>query len=293
MEHAADRLLSAVDRVGSPVCVGLDPVAERLPEVLRPSRSGLAELVAAFADFGTGVLDAVAGHVACVKIQSACYERLGPAGVALRGRMVADAHARGLEVILDAKRGDIGISAEHYAAAVFGGENGEGADWVTVHGYLGPDGIAPFLRAGRGAFCLVRTSNPGGDRVQAQRLADGRSVAESMATMVAETGRAHLGAGGFSSLGAVVGATKGDEVARLRALMPEQIILLPGFGAQGAGAEDVRAAFGSGGRGAIVTASRSVIYAFEAGEDDWQGAVAAAARSFAAEVAEVAGAGAT
>jgi orotidine-5'-phosphate decarboxylase len=113
-----------------------------------------------------------------------------------------------------------------------------------------------------------------------------------MAAMVAETGRAHLGASGFSSLGAVVGATKGDEVARLRAIMPEQILLLPGFGAQGAGVEDVRAAFGPSGRGAIVTASRSVIYAFEEDGDDWQAAVAAAARSFAAAVAEVAGAGA-
>ncbi len=281
-DHAADRLLSALDRAGAPVCVGIDPVAERLPDELRPRRGRGA--AAALASFSRGVLDAVAGHVACVKLQSACFERCGPEGAAALVGLIGDASERRLEVILDAKRGDIETSAAHYAEAVFGGA--APPDWVTVNGYFGADGIEPFLRPGRGAFVLVRTSNPGGDALQAARLADGGTVAELVARIVAAAGAAAVGESGYSSLGAVVGATKAAELAGLRRLMPQQVFLVPGLGAQGGRAGDVREAFDGRGRGAVVTASRSVIYAFERGGPDWKRAVGDAASRFAHEVAD-------
>lgn len=288
--HAADRLLAAIDRVGSPVCVGIDPVLERLPAALRPADRSPKGGAAAIRAFSLGVLDAVSGVVPCVKFQSACFERFGSYGVEALGQVIDEAGQRSLEVILDAKRGDISLSAEHYASAVFGdepGPGGPGPDWVTVNSYFGADGIRPFLKPGAGVFALVRTSNPGGDAVQGVRLADGRSVAEAVAGLVASIGRDYLGDGGYSALGAVVGATRPDEAGALRAIMPQQILLVPGFGAQGGDVDSVRPCFAADGRGAIVSAGRSVIYAFETGQPDWTSAVAAAAAAFAQQVAAV------
>ncbi len=288
--HVADRLIGALEAAGAPVCIGLDPVVEKLPAALRPGGADPARAASAIESFSLSVLDAITPHAGCVKLQSACFERYGHRGVAALERVAAEASARGVQVILDAKRGDISVSAEHYAAAAFGaGAPGRGPDWITINGYLGADAIEPFLRPGFGAFVLVRTTNPGGDAVQARRLADGRSVAEMVAGMIAELGRATVGSSGYSSLGAVVGATRPGEIAALRALMPQQILLVPGFGAQGAGAEDVRACFDAAGRGAVISASRSVIFAYRPDQHDWGRAVAAAAEAFAAEVAAVLG----
>jgi len=284
--HVADQLLDAIDRSGSPVCVGLDPVLDRLPADVRGDEADPRSAVEAIRTFCAGVIEAIAAFVPCVKPQSACFERYGPAGCVVLEETIALARERGLEVILDAKRGDIGISASHYSVAVFGedagSDRGRRAGWVTINAYLGDDGIRPFLESG-GAFALVRTSNPGGDRLQSQRLADGRTVAESVAEMVAAIGDDFVGRRGYSALGAVVGATKPADAARLREIMPRQIFLVPGYGAQGGGVDDVRACFDADGGGAIVTASRSVIYA--GGDGDWRKAVADAARRFADEVA--------
>lgn len=273
--HAADRLLAAIARVGSPVCVGLDPVVERIPAEV--GGEGPVERIERFSE---GVLRAVAGAVPCVKVQSACYERYGADGVAALERTMALARAIGLETILDAKRGDIGVSSEHYAAA----SRRAGADWTTCNGYLGDDGIAPFLAEGRGAFALVRTSNPSGDAFQGLALADGRTVADAMADLVRTLGDRHVGASGYSTLGAVVGATKRTDAARLRERLPRQIFLVPGFGAQGGGVDDVLPCFRPDGRGAIVTASRSVLYPAAGGPGGWQGAIARAAEAFHHEI---------
>ncbi len=300
-EHPADRLCAAIARVGSPVCVGIDPVLQRLPAALQPARRDDRAAAQAIESFSLGVMDAVTPHVACVKLQSACFERFGPRGVEALRRVIDEAGHRGLQVILDAKRGDIGLTAEHYAGAIFGDAPGDGPgenragipDWVTINSYFGEDGIRPFLRPNYGAFALVRTSNPGGDAVQGARLADGRSVAELVAGVIARIGDGYLGvmgAGGYSALGAVVAATRPDETAALREIMPRQILLVPGFGAQGGDAETVRCCFATDGRGAIVSASRSVIYAFDSGEPHWHRAVADAAAAFARQVAMVAGA---
>ncbi|MCC6677706.1 MAG: orotidine-5'-phosphate decarboxylase [Phycisphaerales bacterium] len=276
----ADRLDRAIRTAGSPVCVGLDPVLGSIPGDVRARRPDAA---GAIEEFCSGVLRSVSGVAPAVKFQSACFERYGSAGVAVLERSIGLARSLGLVVVLDAKRGDIGISAEHYAAAA----RGLGADAITVNGYLGPSTLEPYLEGGLGLFVLVRTSNPDSDAVQAHRLADGRSVAEMMADAVATAGHERLGACGLSDVGAVVGATKSSEGRALRARMPEQVFLVPGYGAQGGTAEDVRALLRSDGRGVLVTASRSVIYA--KGDGSWTDAIAAAARKLADEIRTVVG----
>jgi len=275
--HPADRLIDAMGRLDAPVCVGLDPVLDRMPSVLA-GRTPAAALEA----FSLDVIGACAGHVPAVKLQSACYERYGADGVAALKASMDAARAHGLVAILDAKRGDIGISASHYAAAAVS----LGADWITASGYMGPDTIVPFLDAGLGTFVLVRTSNEGSDSLQSLPLADGRSVAEAVADMVEGLGTARCGAHGRSQLGAVVGATKPADAASLRSRMPRTIMLVPGYGAQGGTLADIRPLFGESGRDALVTASRSVIYAFDAADRRWASSVARAAESFAREIRE-------
>jgi orotidine-5'-phosphate decarboxylase len=283
--HPADHLCERVAATGAATCVGLDPVVERLPAAVRPSDPLDARSCAeAIERFSVGVVDSVHDLCAAVKLQAACFERYGAPGFAAMERVLARARQSGVAVIFDAKRGDIGISAEHYA----NGARALGAHWTTINGYLGADGIKPFLANGQGAFALVRTSNPSGDALQALRLADGRSVAEAVADMIASLGASSVGGSGFSSLGAVVGATKSAEIAALRARMPHAIFLVPGYGAQGGTADDVRAAFTRGDQGALITASRSVIYP-QSGGGDWRAAIRAAATQFAAEIRAIAG----
>jgi orotidine-5'-phosphate decarboxylase len=289
--HAADHLVARVAQVNAATCVGLDPVLDRLPAALRPADgSDAAACASAIEAFSVGVIDSVHESCAAVKIQAACYERYGAAGFAAMARVLAHARASGLAVVYDAKRGDIGISAEHYA----NGARAFGAHWTTINAYLGSDGIAPFLAGGQGAFALVRTSNPSGDALQTLPLADGRTIAEAVGDLVSKLGEASIGAGGFSALGAVVGATKRAEIASLRARMPRTIFLVPGYGAQGGTADDVRAAFTHGNQGALITASRSVIYpsfagSGAAGSGDWRDAIRAAAVQFAGEIRAITG----
>lgn len=260
--------------------MGLDPVLERLPAPLRSARVTPASAIQAFC---LGVIDAVADSVGVVKPQSACFERYGAEGVAALGEVVAHARERGLVVVLDAKRADIASSAGHYAA----GAAALGADWITLSPYMGRSTIEPFLDAGLGVFALARTSNPDADELQTLVLQDGRTVAQRVSSMIADVGRARRGSSGLSDVGAVVGATKAaGEGARLRQIMPNQVFLVPGVGAQGGTVEDVRplaraGASSPGALGLVVNASRSVLYPEDGGGDDWPEAVARAARSFA------------
>lgn len=271
-EPFVDRLASAMDGTRSIACVGLDPVLEKLPPEARQGRGD----VEAIAHFCEGVLGAVAGLVPIVKFQSACFERYSAAGVDALHALIARANELGLLTILDAKRGDIGVTAEHYAHASL---VAAGADCLTVNPYLGFDTLEPYLAAaggeGKGLFVLVRTSNPGSDKVQNLTLGDGRTIAGAVAEMVAEFGRKSMGANGLSSVGAVVGATKASDAAMLRLAMPDQVFLVPGYGAQGGKAEDIvpmlrnmnrtGEAVSLIQRGVLVTASRSVIYPVAAG----------------------------
>ncbi len=281
--HPTDLLLDALKRAGSPVCVGLDPVLERLPEPLKPQDATNASAAYAIAAFSCAVLHAVRGTVGAVKVQSACYERFGAEGAAALDCVCREARELGFVVIFDAKRADIGVSTEHYAAA----SRALDAQFTTCSPYLGADGIEPFLAHGQGAFALVRTSNLSGDLLQSLALADGRTVAEAVADLVAALGAKHLGASGFSSLGAVVGATKRDDAVRLRARMPHAMFLVPGYGTQGGTADDVRACFREDGRGAVVNASRSILYPRRAGGQSFEDAIREAACTFRDEVAAV------
>lgn len=286
--HFSDRLAAAIDKAGSPVCVGLDPVVERLPMHVRRAHDDPS---ASIAHFCAGVLRAVAGVVPAVKLQSACFERHGERGVAVLRQITSEARALGLVVVLDAKRGDIGVSAEHYAAAGLGGAGS--ADAMTASPYLGMETVEPYLaHGGRGVFVLVRTSNPGSDALQGATLADGRTVAQLVAAQVAALGRTRLGQRGLSDVGAVVGATKSADALALRAAMPDQVFLVPGYGAQGGTADDVRAMLrpsrrGPGDAGVLVTASRSIIYAFDAEAANWADGVRAAAQAMSREIAGI------
>ena len=292
-EHFADRLLAAIQRKGSPVCVGLDPVYDRLPGALSAGpQAPAAQRLAAIERFCLGLLEAVAPLVPAVKPQSAYFEAYQADGVKLYFDLVAQARRMGLIVIGDVKRNDIGPTAEAYAAGHLAAP--DAADAVTINGYLGADGLTPFIaaarQAGRGVFVLVRTSNPSAAAVQDLASADGRKLYEHLAAQVADLGGAPdcLGASGYSCVGAVVGATYPREAAALRKAMPRQIFLVPGYGAQGATAADCAASFKPDGTGAIVNASRSVIFAHQRKEYaglDWRQAVTAAAREFAAEIA--------
>ena len=269
----ADRLADAVADKRSQLVVGLDPVDARLP-------AGV-DLEA----FCCGIVDAVAVHAVAVKPQSAFFEAHGSAGVAVFERVCAYARAAGLLVIADVKRGDIGSTARAYAKAFI-----PLADAVTVSPYLGRDSLEPFVDAcrdeGAGIFCLVKTSNPGSGDVQDTRLEDGRPLWQHVASLVRELGEGLVGESGLSSVGAVFGATYPAEIEAARRLLPQTPFLLPGVGAQGGTPERLAAAFSAGRASALVSASRSVIYA--SGGTDWQDAAAAEASRLAGQVWSVA-----
>lgn len=280
-ERFADAVVKAVVRTGTCACVGIDPFMEHMPEELR----NLNDPATILRVFSERVIAAVAGHVPVVKFQAACYERFGSKGYAELERASALARERGLLVILDAKRGDIGSTSDHYAASAVN----MGAHCITVNGYLGPSGIEPFLNAGLGVFVLVRTSNPDSDTLQSAPLREGGTVAEAMGRMVATLGSTRVGAAGFSDVGAVVGATKADDAAALRSVMPQQIFLVPGFGAQGGTVDDVKRIRcpGPAGRGGIlVNSSRAITYPKTTG--DWLPSVRHAAQTFAEQMRVVA-----
>ncbi|HXH87032.1 MAG TPA: orotidine-5'-phosphate decarboxylase [Gaiellaceae bacterium] len=293
----ADRLADAVERKRSQLVVGLDPLVDLLPMELRgESVLGRAESAHAYARFCCGIVDAVAPYVVAVKPQVAFFEALGSDGIAALERVCGYARTAGLLVIADAKRGDIGSTARAYASAFLEphGEDEPLADALTVNPYLGHDSIEPFLQAcrlhGAGIFCLVRTSNAGAADVQELTLSDGRRVWQHVAGLVDEWGAEHVGERGLSSVGAVVGATAPRAVAEARRLLPRSVILLPGVGAQGATPADVARAFTSGPASALVTASRSIIYAYRTGEHaDWRAAAGAEAARLRSEVWSVSG----
>jgi orotidine-5'-phosphate decarboxylase len=296
----ADRLQAAIDSKQSCLVVGFDPVVERLPPEVRsgpgrtPGGAGwTAHAAAAVGIFLEEVCDAIAPHAVAVKPNLAFFERLGAVGWECLERVCAGARRRGLLVIADAKRGDIGHTAEAYAEAFLGDTPdtlGPVTDAVTVNPYLGTDGIEPFLRQararGKGLFVLVRTSNPSAAELQ-DLEAGGMPLYRHVARKVAAWGEGLEGASGLVPVGAVVGATAPEQAKVLRGELPQAFFLVPGYGAQGAGPAEVAPAFLPGGRGAIVNASRSVLYAYENGRGPWLQAIASAARAAQEELEEV------
>jgi orotidine-5'-phosphate decarboxylase len=272
-----DRLAQRVDRRRSQLVLGLDPDPARLwpgaDELVGERPGGAADRAArAVAVHCRLVLEAAGGHCVAVKLQIACFERLGaPGWIALR-EVLSAARDAGLLVLADAKRGDIDISARAYGQAFFGGTPtpfghvpGLGADALTVSPLLGGDSLVPLLAAARaqgaGLFALVRTSNPGAEDVQGRRLASGGSVSDAIAHLVDELGSDGIGRCGLSDVGAVTGATVPERLAGLRERMPHAIFLLPGIGPQGGSWEGLSAAFAPGRAGGLVAASRAIVEA--------------------------------
>lgn len=268
-----DRVIETCRRIGSPMIVGIDPAVEKLPrELLQYSVSKYGEnergFAHAFEAFGKSVIDAVEGIACIVKPQLAYFETLGFAGMEAYSEIVRYAKMRGFFVIADAKRGDIGSTSSAYARA-FLGDGSFSADFVTVNPYLGSDCVDEFLRYvdenDKGMFVLVKTSNPSGAEVQDLITVDGSRVYEVIGRYVEERSRSRIGAYGYSNVGAVVGATHPAELARLRSQMPSVPFLVPGYGAQGGTASDIKAAFDAKGNGAYINSSRGIIYAKEEG----------------------------
>ena len=309
-KHFADRMLDAIEAKQAPLCVGLDPMYERLPKQIREIASsnlaGLGEQAAAAREFCQSVIDIVAGQVPCVKLQSAYFERCGPTGMRAYFEVADYAHEQGLLVIGDVKRADIGSTAEAYAVAhleeVFIGEGKDERtvtlDAATVNPYFGKDGVQPFIETaktgGQGVFVVVRTTNPSAKDFQDFKDAEGRRVFERIAERVNDWANQEgcLGDCGYSLVGAVAAATYPEDTKLLRALMPNSLFLVPGVGAQGGSVDDATLAFHDDGWGALVTVSRSVIYAWERpeyqhlGEVNWEEAIEVAAVDMKAALAE-------
>ena len=297
MPHAADLLHAAIEDTGSIACVGLDPRPALLPPEI--VAGALAEhgdtqmaVAAAFLAFNLGLIDAIEGACAAIKPQLACYEAYGAAGMKALEATVAYARSKGIAVIADGKRNDIGSTAEQYQQAFLGAAPGlsttklpgMGADWLTINGYLGSDGVIPFLGqapTGTGVFVLVKTSNPSSGELQDLPLQNHGPVMEAMASLVTKWGAGRVGTCGLNDVGAVVGATYPSQAKRLRELMPDTLFLVPGYGAQGGSAGDALAGKRADGRGVLINSSRAIIGAWQAthrdGEsDDWTGAARAA-----------------
>ena len=267
--HFGDRLLEAIESKRSHVVVGLDPEYGSLPPEVASAHpldryANEAEMKAAcYRDFLAGLLPAVVEVAVAVKPQIAYFEALGATGYALYEEIVSFAKSLGLIVIADVKRGDIGSTAEAYARAHL---DVAGADAVTVNPYFGTDGLEPFFKrcrdAGKGAYVLVKTSNPSSAEVQDVVLGSGEPVYAYVADLVEEWGRGAVGARGYSSIGAVVGGTHPEQGALLRRRLARVPFLIPGYGAQGATAGDLAALFDANGTGAVVNSARAILYAY-------------------------------
>lgn len=286
--HFPDRLAQAVTRCGNALCVGLDPRWESLPKTIRDKHAGdgLIGAARAFEAFCVRVLELARGKAPVVKPQSAFFEACGPEGMQAQANVLRVASELGFVTILDAKRGDIASTATAYADAAFGGTRIAervypvwNADSLTVNPYLGLDSVEPFLKSAqadrRGMFVLVRTSNPGASLFQDVDCA-GSKLYRRVAEAVNAWNEPTLGECGLGAVGAVVGATHPAELAELRRFMPNVWFLVPGYGAQGGSAEDVRVAFRSDGLGAVINSSRGVTFPFKPDDPDWESAISRA-----------------
>ena len=274
-----DMLQEKILAFRNPTVAGLDPKPEYVPEHIRKAvyaqygetLQGAAE---AIYQFNCGLIDALRDIVPAVKPQSAYYERLGWRGMEVMERTIRYAHEKGMYVIADIKRGDIGSTAAAYADGWLGetrvGEESHtvfDADCVTLNGYMGSDSVNPFLEVckarDKSCFVLVKTSNPGSGELQNIAAGEGSTVYGVMASLIEKWGAGTEGKYGYTRVGAVTGATHPKELAEIRAMMPRTFLLVPGYGAQGGTAEDVRHAFHAGGKGAIVNSSRGIICAWQ------------------------------
>jgi orotidine-5'-phosphate decarboxylase len=268
MRLFSDRLVESIRKTESPCVVGLDPRIDLMPAFIKSGHGApSAEVVHhIIRDFHELVLDAITGLASVVKPQLAFFEQYGSAGIQAFEDTVRAAKQRGLLVIADGKRNDVDSTSEAYAAAYLG-EKAFDVDALTVTPYLGRDSMCPFVDAcrqyGKGIFVVLKTSNPGSRDYQDQALeATGRPLYETVARTIRDFGEGLMGDSGYSSIGAVIGATFPEDARRLRALFPRAFILVTGYGAQRASSEGAAACFNADGFGAIVNSSRGITYSF-------------------------------
>ncbi len=276
---AFDRLIEKIIAMQNPTVAGLDPKLDYVPASIKEAcfakyGKTLDGAAAALFEFNKALIDALCDVVPAIKPQAAYYEMYGWQGVKALCDTIAYARKKGMFVITDGKRNDIGTTMEAYATAHLGetevlGQDIEafGADALTVNGYLGTDGIKPLAdickEKDKGIFVLVKTSNPSSGELQDMKLETNESVYEHMGRMCEAWGEELVGESGYSAVGAVVGATYPEQLKEMRAKLPHTFFLVPGYGAQGGGAEDVKFAFDKNGIGAIINSSRGIMCAWK------------------------------
>ncbi|MCI8284785.1 MAG: orotidine-5'-phosphate decarboxylase [Firmicutes bacterium] len=296
-----DRLIDAVKKKANPSVIGLDPTIEMMPEFLKKKYFGECGRTPEaagrmFVEFNRSIIDAVKDIAPAVKPQIAMYERFGEAGIRAYNETCRYARGQGLIVIGDIKRGDISSTAAAYAAHI-GNVDIQGAqsetwyeDAVTLNPYMGSDGIKPFLEicrsSDKGLFILVKTSNPSSSEMQDLVLADGRTVYEACGKLVSDWGAELIGKYGYSKVGAVVGATHRAQGAKLRKSLPHTFFLVPGYGAQGASADDIAGFFDENGLGAVVNSSRGITSSYKKSDDFREEQYAEAAQAAAVKMCE-------
>lgn len=273
-----DQLVAKIKKTQAPIVVGLDPMLNYIPEQVQKKAfeekgETLAGAAEAIWQFNKAIVDTIYDLIPAVKPQIAMYEQFGVEGVIVFKKIVDYCKEKGLVVIGDVKRGDIGSTSEAYAVGHLGKVQvgsqtyaGFDEDFATVNPYLGSDGVKPFIKVckenNRGIFVLVKTSNPSSGELQ-DKLVDGKPLYELVGKMVDEWGSDCIGESGFSEVGAVVGATYPEQGRILRAIMPKTYILVPGYGAQGGKGKDLVHFFNEDGLGAIVNSSRGIIAAYK------------------------------
>ena len=244
MQKAMDKLISKIKETNNPTVMGLDPRYEMIPEFIRNKyEKNLEGACKAIVEYNKGLIDSVEGIVPAVKPQIAFYEMFGIEGIKALNETCKYAKEKKMLVIIDSKRGDIGSTAEGYSNAFLGKTTIAGekvsiydVDFVTVNPYLGIDGVKPFIEDckeyGKGIFVLVKTSNKSSGELQDLKLEDGKTIYEKVAGLVDNWGEELVGEFGYSSVGAVVGATYPIQIKELRQIMPKTFFLIPGYGAQ-------------------------------------------------------------
>ena len=269
-----DRLIEKIIDLQNPTCVGLDTLFDYLPDDMKAGVTTFEGVAERVFDFNKKLIDTLYDIIPSVKVQIAYYEMYGVAGMKAYEETLKYAAEKDLVVIADAKRNDIGSTASCYAKAFLGetqvNENVLTAfpsDYVTVNGYLGSDGILPFVeeceKNDKGIFVLVKTSNPSGAEIQNMILENGMPMYEYVGGLVEKWGESTVGKYGYSAVGAVVGATHPTEAARLREVLPHTFFLIPGYGAQGGKAEMLKSCFKANGLGGVVNNSRGILTAYK------------------------------
>ncbi|MEL7500054.1 MAG: orotidine-5'-phosphate decarboxylase [Planctomycetota bacterium] len=273
LTHFADRLIAAVKQKQTPLIVGIDPRVSQLPSPLAANQADSPTAIAnKVASYCIELIDVVADLVPAVKPQSAFFELLGPHGMVALAAVIDHAKAKGLLVIMDAKRGDIGSTANAYAHAFLGNtsQSSWACDCLTVNPFLGADTLTPFVdvahQTGSGLFVLTKTSNPESNWLQTTKNEQSVPVYRMIADHLQSLSAAHAGDSGYGNIGAVIGATYPDQLAELRSAMPNTLFLIPGFGAQGGSANDVAPGLDDDGLGGLINSSRGIIFAYEKSE---------------------------